>query len=746
MQWPRGRVATGILGIAALLALGLVIQKWRAAPLPIRIAFASSITGSSASAGAESLAAVNLYIESVNRKGGINGRPVELVLFDDASSADVARANVEAIADSACIAVLGHYLSTSSLAAAPGYKAARIPAVTGTSFVDELTTDNPYYFRAQTTSSLQGRSIAEYLRTVMKSPVVHLVYSRDSFGFSFLKGFVQGYAGKQFENWGFEVGAAIRAQSVRTTIDELAKQPEPGIIVIGTGADYIADVLKAIRRQAIWVPVIAAGGAGSEEFLNNFAAEQEEQQEPGFFAKHLYATAPVIFDSAGAAAQVFAAAYVKASGKRPGWIAAGTDNAARVLIEAIRRAQIENSAASRQADRERVRAELAKMDRRETAVAGIGGPLYFDSNHDMPRPVRLGYFHLGRFVTAPTQLVLIDRPESIDLESEIRNARAVKMSGRPYWIQRVVYTGIDVNRLNRIDTRQGTFNIDFYLWMRYAGEDDAPTRVEFPDLLDREIFDPTRPREAGVEDGLNYRLYRMSGNFKANYDLHDYPFDVQRLVLRLQNVQQRRELVTYVIDVFGLRLAGEKTSVANAENAYSGVQLWRFQALRYFVDSLSSASTFGKPSLFATDNTTEFAGFNAVIVLDRDYALFVFKTLLPLLLLAIVVFATLFFPATLYRERTTIPVTAILTSAVLLIAVNSQIGDIGYTVAIETVFYVFFALCLAAMLTAFLHEQLRQRSRARLATTIDRSMQIVYTGTVLATLAVFYLRYGTAVN
>jgi branched-chain amino acid transport system substrate-binding protein len=199
MHWPRGRIATGLLGIAVLLALGLVIQKWRAAPLPIRIAFATSITGASASAGAENLAAVNLYIENLNRQGGINGRPVEILLFDDASSAEVARANVQAIVDSPCIAVLGHYLSTTSLAAAPGYKAARIPAVTGTSFVDELTTNNPYYFRAQTTSSLQGRSIAEYLRTLMKSPVVHLIYSRDSFGFSFLKGFAQGYAGKQFK-------------------------------------------------------------------------------------------------------------------------------------------------------------------------------------------------------------------------------------------------------------------------------------------------------------------------------------------------------------------------------------------------------------------------------------------------------------------------------------------------------------------------------------------------------------------
>jgi hypothetical protein len=80
--------------------------------------------------------------------------------------------------------------------------------------------------------------------------------------------------------------------------------------------------------------VVAAGGAGSEEFLQNFATEEEEQREPGFFAKNLYATSPVIFDSAGAAAQIFAAAYTQASGKQPGWIAAGADSSARVLIEA----------------------------------------------------------------------------------------------------------------------------------------------------------------------------------------------------------------------------------------------------------------------------------------------------------------------------------------------------------------------------------------------------------------------------
>jgi hypothetical protein len=139
---------------------------------------------------------------------------------------------------------------------------------------------------------------------------------------------------------------------------------------------------------------------------------------------------------------------------------------------------------------------------------------------------------------------------------------------------------------------------------------------------------------------------------------------------------------------------------------------------------------------------TEYAGFSASVVLQRDFAIFMLKTLLPLFLLAIVVFTTLFFPETLFRERTTIPVTAMLTSAVLLVSVNNQLGDVGYTVAIEILFYAFFGLCLMAMLTAFVHERLRSYGKVRLARALDHSAQVLYAGTALAIFGLFYWRYG----
>ena len=157
--------------------------------------------------------------------------------------------------------------------------------------------------------------------------------------------------------------------------------------------------------------------------------------------------------------------------------------------------------------------------------------------------------------------------------------------------------------------KQGTFNVDFYLWMRFAGGGEGQTQVQFPALLDRGAFDPARPLQTGEEDGLNYRLYRINGDFKARYELHDYPFDTQQLFLHFRNTQQRQELVTYVIDRFGLRLADERSSLVE-DGAYSGLELWRFLRLRYFVDTLSSGSTLGKAALFDSGLKTEFAGFD----------------------------------------------------------------------------------------------------------------------------------------
>jgi branched-chain amino acid transport system substrate-binding protein len=282
--------------------------------------------------------------------------------------------------------------------------------------------------------------------------------------------------------------------------------------------------------------------------------------------------------------------------------------------------------------------------------------------------------------------------------------------------------------------------------MRFGGGDDAPTKVEFPGsadkstvLVNKDAFDPEHPLEKGIEDGLNYRLYRVRGNFSTDYDLRDYPFDTQQLLIRFQNAQQRRELITYVIDRAGLKLAED--GATQDTQPYRDLQLWRFERLRYFVDSLGSPSTLGKPENFATPVRIEHAVFSTAIVMHRKFLVFIVKTLTPVLLLVMVVFSTLFFPPSLLKEQVTLPVTAILASAVLLIAVNNQLPDIGYTVAIEYIFYVFFSLCLLAIVSAFMGEKLRLAGKKHAVLVLNHSIKVVYVVAVFIMLLFYWWHY-----
>ena len=74
----RGGMA--ILCLVAALVAGLPAAI---AAAPIRIGFSMALTGGGASNGKVALIAMNIWKDDINAKGGLLGRPVELVYYDD---------------------------------------------------------------------------------------------------------------------------------------------------------------------------------------------------------------------------------------------------------------------------------------------------------------------------------------------------------------------------------------------------------------------------------------------------------------------------------------------------------------------------------------------------------------------------------------------------------------------------------------------------------------------------------------
>ncbi|MCC5636504.1 ABC transporter substrate-binding protein [Nostoc sp. CHAB 5844] len=741
-----------LLGAIALVALPLIIcislvfrHQQPADNSPIQIALAAPLTGQEMEAGQEMVQSVQMYLDMVNQEGGINGHPLKLLSFDDAADKKVAKARAPEIVASPAVVLLGHRSSSPSATAGKIYGAAHLPAITGTSNDDEVTLENPYYFRATYTRSLLYRIFTIYFQQVLKFPNVSII-QYDAYGEKLAQDFTKAFTsngGIVKHLWGIDPQKTT--QSIQQIVEELVADPDAGVVYLAMrGEEQAEKLLVNIKRRGLRLPILLSQPLSREEFARRFENYAEEKKNPGFFTNGIYATSPLLFDSAGADAQDFGNKYQALYGKLPSYVGTKFYEAATLAVEAIRNAKIQNIVASRTVDRDRVYVQLKKINNRKVAVRGVTGLLYFEpqTRSNINQPVRMAQFYKRILVSAPRQFESVSNLERENLQRELQAGNIIQIDNDYFWRQSVVYTGLDINKLSRIDQKTSSFTAEFYLWFRYAGDIDISS-IDFPDgkntLPNQPIFNPADFIESSTIDGLKYRLYQLRGEFKSSFDLHDYPFDRQKLTIRFQNTNIPSDRLIYAIDTFGLRLP--ITNTVKENNRYS-LQTWTFKGIQYAKETFRTTSTEGNPRLFNTDNRVDYPGLSTTIIMQRRPLVFLIKNSLPLILLTLVPMMTLYFPTNLVKERPPVAVSALISGTVLLVGVYNQLPDVGYTVAIEYIFYVFFGLSLFSILVGILSDRLILQGYKILALRIDLIAKIIYVITMLITVTIYWVAFS----
>ncbi len=82
-------MASNRVRVAALLAAALLWAASATAAEPIKIGFSMALTGGTAAIGKQILLTFELWRDEINAKGGLLGRPVELVYYDDQTNPSV---------------------------------------------------------------------------------------------------------------------------------------------------------------------------------------------------------------------------------------------------------------------------------------------------------------------------------------------------------------------------------------------------------------------------------------------------------------------------------------------------------------------------------------------------------------------------------------------------------------------------------------------------------------------------------
>ncbi|WP_170067993.1 ABC transporter substrate-binding protein [Lentzea guizhouensis] len=746
----RGRGWVPWAGAAAVVlmlvtGLGFALASGSRSGEPVHVALVAGMTGESATTSAHMERSLRMHTDIINEAGGINGHPVELLVYDDADQPDRARGIAEQIVrENKVMYVIGHGVSDTALAAAPIYQKAKIPAITPSATSSQITDGSDWYFRSMFGNRTQSDFLAAYGAKVLGSDTAAIVYGDNESGRSGRETFVASF--RTFGAVAAELPVSYEPERSAATVDAAVQRLRtlaPGVpIVLAVREKLGLEIITKLRTAGVTAPVLGTDSLASRAFHDLLIAREQAQGLQGKLTPGLYMGTPMAQDSLSGPALAWAHEFERRYGERPLWHAATARQALNIGLHLMRDNGYGLDDNHKAEDRQRLRDALGGLKDRKNAFQALLGPLYFTENGSAQMPVSIVTSDGTKFVSAPVQLTIYEPLSEAALRADTAGGHVITIGNRHLTRRQVVATGINLNEVRDVDTRDGTYYMDFFLWLKYVG-DHAASDVQFINAVKPDLKLGTPLRDV-TENGVTYRLYRVADRFRSSFDFRDFPFDHQRLSAVLQNRTRTSEQVVYATDkeILNQKPDDYLRSGADASRDINQAPNWLARSARFFQQTVGSSDALGDPKAVGATSGIFYSQYAAEVVITRDVLPFLFKNLLPLALLICVTYLSLFFKPSESAAPVSMGVTAILSTAVLLNNVTSQLPSVSYTVALEWGYYAFILLAACCVLIAMVRKGLANVRRDDAERALANSARIGYPVYVLGIVCVYLASFA----
>ena len=274
------RLVLALALIAVLIAAGCG-QKEEAATTteageePYVIGAIFSTTGPAAALGVPERDTVEMLEKQINDAGGIDGHPIDVVIYDDGCKPDQAvKACQELLDNDKVLAIIGPTLSGTSLAIVDSCGAAGMPLVScaASAKIIEPVADRKYVFKTAQTDTLAVKKILSYLN---EQGITKIAFINDGNAF--------GQSGRgQWEALSKGAGITTLAMESFVTDDTdmtsqltsiKAKNPE-AVVCWGTdqGSHQVA---RDMRKLGMKQPLIMSHGVANRAFITSAGSAAE---------------------------------------------------------------------------------------------------------------------------------------------------------------------------------------------------------------------------------------------------------------------------------------------------------------------------------------------------------------------------------------------------------------------------------------------------------------------------------------
>lgn len=234
---------------------------------PIRIGSVLSASGPAAFLGDPEARTVKLYVEELNKKGGVLGRPIELIVYDDGGDPNKARTfATRLIEDDKVVAVVGGTSTGATMAMIPVFEDAKVPFVSVAGAIEIVEPVRSFVFKTPHTDKTACQKIFEDMkgRSLTK---IGMISGTDGFGKS-----MRAQCLKVVGDYGITV---VADESYGATDSDMTPQLNkikntPGVqAVINPGfGQGPAIVTRNYGQLSVGLPLYQSHGVASKSFID----------------------------------------------------------------------------------------------------------------------------------------------------------------------------------------------------------------------------------------------------------------------------------------------------------------------------------------------------------------------------------------------------------------------------------------------------------------------------------------------
>ena len=295
----------------------------------VKIGLLAPLTGFAAADGLSVHNSVKLALERINNEGGVLGKKVELVVYDDRADGKEAVALARKLIQQDRIVgfVAGSY-STPTRAVAPIFQDEEIPLISAYAVHPDITKAGNYCFRNGFLGMVEGKSAGYVADKMLKAKRVALLTSDNDFGRALAEGF-KAYVKERGK--GMEIVNAqtypFKEKDFKPYLSKI-KELSPDMIFASGYYFQTGPIVNQAREMGLTMSILGEEGADSPKFI----------EIGGKAAEGFVIVTNLNRDDPRPEVQAFLKEYEKRYGIQPDMVGASAYDGFMIICDAIKRA------------------------------------------------------------------------------------------------------------------------------------------------------------------------------------------------------------------------------------------------------------------------------------------------------------------------------------------------------------------------------------------------------------------------